>query len=42
MAGKADEAATPEAPAAPEMNPKMFVVPALMMGVKYLKLDLNL
>lgn len=42
MAGKADEAATPEAPAAPEMNPKMFLMPALMMGVKYLKLDLNL
>mmetsp|Transcript_22977 Transcript_22977/g.41061 ORF Transcript_22977/g.41061 Transcript_22977/m.41061 type:complete len:187 (+) Transcript_22977:46-606(+) len=38
----AGDDATPEAPAAPEMNPKMFVVPALMMGVKYLKLDLNL
>ena len=39
---KEDEAKAPATPEAPELNPKMFVVPALMMGVKYLKLDLNM
>ena len=38
----ADKDAEPKTPEAPELNPKMFVVPALMMGVKYLKLDLNM
>ena len=37
----AETPAAPEAPAGPEFSPKMFVVPALMMGTKYLKIDLN-
>uniref|UniRef100_A0A7S2SW02 Inorganic phosphate transporter n=1 Tax=Rhizochromulina marina TaxID=1034831 RepID=A0A7S2SW02_9STRA len=36
-----DEAKTKEAPAQPEIQPLMFLAPALMLAIRYFKVDVN-